>query len=201
MRADATSQNQLTLYSLPCLPCKEGEFLSVESIPEAMAKEWVSIAFIRSLIAQVGLNVQKAGEWDDGWDILIGSNKLVWADVKKIQTWISVQVKAITNYVVCDGHLSYDLDAKTFRRLRKESGMPQYLVVYILPKLRKKWLVIQRDHHDLVGQAFWFDVKAVPATTNRSSRNIKIPLSNRLCAVTLHDWVHNAVRTHFGAEK
>ena len=84
------------------------------AIPENKAKEWVSLAYLEAITAQVGLNV-KSPRWDDGLDLEIGSTKPAVDGFDWRNLFITLQVKSTEYWEVKDGKIAFFLKRSTLR--------------------------------------------------------------------------------------
>jgi len=164
------------------------------AIPESIAKEWISVAYVQAIAAQVGLNISEI-RWDDGVDLKIGSTKPVTPDFDWQNLWICLQLKATSNWDVEDGKIKYFLKQHNYDVLRKKSISRQYLVLYTMPqdRSRARWFCHRDEHSELVGKAYFLDLldaEGVKPRKNgrpRSGRTVTVSTANRLTATTLHN--------------
>ncbi|MFN0134650.1 MAG: DUF4365 domain-containing protein [Phycisphaerae bacterium] len=153
-------------------------------IPESHAKEALSVAYVHAVIAQAGLNV-KHWKWDDGIDLEIGSSKPVAG--KTLPTFgLPVQIKSTQNWRRTDSYVYVKLRAKNYEQLRQHYSLcPQYLVVYLLPRARSRWICYRGECSEFHCGAYYMDLAGQPALgaakdgATRTSITIGIPVSNR----------------------
>lgn len=154
-----------------------------DAIPEAQAKEWVSLAYLQAICAQAGLNMSDCA-WDDGIDLYIGASKA--CNLGNIRNQrIALQLKSTTRWRVQGTAVSYQLDVKAYNDLRAQSTCDQYLVLYTLPQQRAMWIEHASDHTRLSHTAFYLSLTGRPAVAARHRTTVTIPLANQLTAASL----------------
>ena len=116
---------------------------------------------------------------------------------------IQLQLKATTqaSVIVEEGHVRYDLEAKTYNDLvdRRTLGSPLYLCLCILPNDNHDWLSLcERDDTvegrlHLTGKFFWYRPPENGVHTNNvQSIRIAIPLANRMTLAFFDDAFRSA---------
>jgi hypothetical protein len=164
---------------------------ALKAIPEATAKEWVSVAYVEAITAQAGLNV-KTCRWDDGIDIEVGSNKPLFGNHRFPNLYLSLQLKATENWEVDqDGSIKFRLKASNYDLLRQDTYFPRYLVLYTLPHSRAHWIVQRPELVEFRSCAFFAnlvgspELRVAPDGRRRASRSVKVPTANRFTAASL----------------
>jgi len=163
-------------------------------IPPNACKEWISVALVEGFCAQAQLNVTDV-RWDDGIDLQVGSTKPLVRGKDPGPIFISLQLKCTSSPTYSSGTLHFPLKRKTYERLRNPNAVhDQYLVVYVVPKPRKNWILPDKGFSRFHEVAYYLNLRGLPALTKKkSSQTVAIPLANRLTA----DVLYNAVRTEF----
>lgn len=162
----------------------------MKAIPVTSAKEWVSIAYVEAIAAQVGLNIKNV-RWDDGIDIEVGSNKAMFGNARFRNLYLPLQLKATENWEVKDGTIAFRLKASNYVQLRDSSFPPQYLVLYTLPHSRAHWIVHKPAASEFRHRAYFFSLDGQPELRKtatgklRESRVVKVPAKNLLTAISL----------------
>lgn len=183
------------------------ELNRLTGIPEKIGKEWISIAYMQAICAQVGLNI-KNWRFDNGIDLEIGSSRPL--GEKKISNFsICIQLKSTENWKAEEnGHIKYDIPIKTYNQLIGDSVLPQYLVLFTLPPDLNSWVKYQweRENHKHVIEvrhmAYYLSLKGKSAISNTSKIRVEVPLANKLTAEmlaklykdhleTAEDWLFN----------
>ncbi len=162
------------------------------AIPTPIAQEKVSTAYIRAIAAQAGLNI-KTSEWDNGIDLEIGSHPAVIDGFKMQNLWISMQLKATSNWEIRQDRIAFFLQKHNYDMLRQPSITRQYLILYTMPssKCRANWLIHQQDHTQFMGKTYFLDLLDQPEITPnkrgipRTGKTVYIPSQNRLTAGSL----------------
>jgi hypothetical protein len=94
---------------------------------------------------------------------------------------IDFQLKASENFIVENGIIKYDLEAKNYNDLvDTEVGTQRILILFTLPKDRNEWLNINRENTVLKNCAWWCSLIGKPPTNNRSTVRITIPTKQLL---------------------
>jgi hypothetical protein len=169
-------------------------------IPANMSKEWVSIAFVRALCAQAGLNIS-SWEWDDGLDLTVGSAKRGYAGVTIRNVKFHLQVKSTTDWKVVDGKIAFRIKKAKYNQLAEKSVDPQHLVLYTLPPNRAEWIKSLPNNAVLNHCAYFlsFDrLKPLRVVDPEEKATIHLSTTNRLTAGELvrlyreaaSDWVN-----------
>lgn len=149
----------------------------------AKKKEQFNVAYISAMAAQAGLNPSQLQVDDDSIDIqLCGKGFL-----GRIRNpMIQLQLKCTSQDVISGDVIKFPLSRKNYDDLRGQNVIvPRYLVVLLVPEKDDSWI----QHHDasmsLHNTCYWFSLKDLPATTNKKSVTIEIPLSQRLTTASL----------------
>ncbi len=100
--------------------------------------------------------------------------------------FIRLQVKA-TAVWQCDddGVIRFPLEISTYNLLRSPSIHDQYLVLYVLPGSRSRWLIHDKKYTRILDSAYYLNLKDYPAVSNRCTKTVHVPVQNRLTAVKL----------------
>src|SRR5437764_1157825 len=125
-------------------------------IPKNMAQEWVSIAFVRALCAQAGLNIS-SWEWDDGLDLTVGSAKKGYAGIKIRNVKFHLQLKSTADWEAKNGKIAFRLKTLKYNQLADISVDPQHLILYTLPPVRHRWVETKTDNYVLNHCAYFYD--------------------------------------------
>lgn len=169
----------------------------VKPIPKNISKEWVSLAFVRALCAQAGLNITQAWEWDDGLDLTIGCAKAGFAGVRVRNISYHLQVKSTADWRITNGRISYRFkEVEKYNELIQESAAPQHLVVYTLPPVRWQWVQSYGTCAVFNHCAYFLSFAGEKLVKDGSaSKTIQIPTSNRLTAGELIRMYRDAYAT------
>ncbi len=189
-------------------------FVPAAGVTENKAKEFVSVAFLRALAAQAGLNIRPSGEYDDGLDWDVGSIKKPFDNLPcSPNTWVSFQIKATSNWSVVGTAISFWLERDTYNLLRDECTTRTLLLIYCLPPERDRWLTFcSRNGHgsleshycELSHAGFYLDLRGqgeLPLNGDGSPQTgttVHVPLANRLTATTLISLYRSAIEAYAG---
>jgi len=186
------------------------------SIPKTTGEEWMSLAYVRMICAQAGLNISKT-EFDNGIDLQIGSTKPVGGTAPIANVFVALQLKSTINWEISDGVINYPLEAKAYNQLATRSAMDQYLVLCTLPHSRAQWLTQHQGNamtpafpshsnpHSVFANGVYYMSLAdrAPLGDNPGTgkpytrKTVSIPVSQRLTAVGLHKLYKEALeRNH-----
>lgn len=137
---------------------------------DADHKEWFSRAFVMAVAASAGFAVQPIQDDVDGVDVELRDGGIT----------VDVQLKATAVPTIGRGVLKFDLDVKTYDKLRTDRNSPGYLVVAIVPADRQKWIDHGEGLTSLFKFAFWLEITGMTAVTNNATIRLDIPLTNRV---------------------
>lgn len=158
---------------------------ALKGIPEATAKEWVSLAYMQGICAQAGLNIG-CSKWDDGVDMEIGSTKPVHPGIRYRNFKLIVQLKSTQNWRIKNGEVGYFLKGENYRQLRDPSTLPQYLVLYTMPCSRSRWIIREECCSCFLHAAFFLDMEGHPEIRpDATGKTVRVPVANRLTAASL----------------
>lgn len=184
-----------------------------KAIPKTTGEEWMSLAYVRMICAQVGLNIGRT-EFDNGIDLIVGSSKPIGG--KSISNlYVALQLKATINWTVRAGLIKYSLDAKNYVQLNASSVMDQYLVLCTLPHPRAHWLTNHpgdnnsplcpaHEHAFSVfsNGVYYLSLANLPALGDNpktgkpyKNKTVSIPISQRLTAISLYNLYKTALES------
>lgn len=152
-----------------------------------MSQEWVSIAFVRALCAQAGLNIA-AWDWDDGLDLTVGSAKKGYAGVAIRNVKFHLQLKSTSDWTCNNGKIAFRLRKVKYNQLADVSVDPQHLVLYTLPPTRRRWIESRLENAVLNHCAYFFTfsgMKQLPVADPEEKTTIHVATANRLTASEL----------------
>lgn len=158
-------------------------FRSLNSIPTTVAQEWVSLAYTRTVCAQVGLNMSKT-EHDNGIDVQIQSSIPLYNNMPE-DCFLLLQLKSTTRWTVRDGKIHYSLNVKNYNFLRRRSIHDKYLVLYLMPSNRLNWFTPDGTESIMRNCAYYLDLTDYPITRNKTKKTVHVPLENKLTATVL----------------
>lgn len=99
---------------------------------------------------------------------------------------IDVQIKGSAGLARDSAHIKFPLKIKNYNDLRSSNVMvPRMLVVADLAPSDTDWVSTSSDEVIFRRSVYWVDLHSLPATQNKTSVTIDIPLSNVLSAQAL----------------
>lgn len=108
---------------------------------------------------------------------------------------LDVQAKASTGARVKGDYLCYDVSVRDYETLRfAGAAVRRILVVLVLPPLEKDWLLQTTERLVLRDCAYWMSLRDWPATRNRRSIRLFVPLVNVFSVEALRE-IFYRVRT------
>ncbi|MGP1309086.1 MAG: DUF4365 domain-containing protein [Phycisphaerales bacterium] len=175
-------------------------------IPESKAKEFLSLAYFQAIVAQAGLAIKRY-DWDDGFDLDVGRSLSQRESLKYRNLYFSIQLKctAAIQLEPDATDFGFVVNARTYELLRDTRHPPVFLVVYLAPPNRSRWLTHQLDHTRFYNCCYYADLRGLEALRPRKNgaprmhRTVYISLHDRLTAVsllTLHDNAIAALQGH-----
>jgi hypothetical protein len=124
-----------------------------------------------AVAASAGVQVQPLQDDVEGVDVVLRHEGIS----------VDVQLKATSVPKYGQGILKFDLDVKTYDKLRAvPRTAPGYLVVAVLPADRRRWVSHERVHMRMRRLAYWLDMTGMPDVPNSVTVRVEIPLSNRV---------------------
>lgn len=146
-------------------------------------KEQFNVAYMYALGAHAGLNPGNLIVDDDSVDLLF-QGKGYKAKIRNPQ--IQLQLKCTSSANVIDGVLKFALKKKNYDDLRGENVVvPRYLAVLIVPDNTDDWIKQGEEYMSLYKTCYWYSLRQLPESSNRSSVTVAIPLEQRLTTTSL----------------
>lgn len=176
---------------------------SLFGIPPAKAQEFVSVAYVRAIVAQAGLNT-KTYDWDDGLDLDVGSKKPAPDGRRYPNVWVNLQIKSTSRWRYKDDSLEFWLDRDAYDDLRSVlSPTNQYLVLYTMHHARCSWITHGRidpsSPTTFSWQAYYLKLTGLPEIKPfkngrpRAGKTLRIPIANRFTAAAARRMYFDAV--------
>jgi len=91
---------------------------------------------------------------------------------------VQVQVKASERVTVDNDSLVFDLDIKTYDRLRRGRSVPRRLLAVFKVSDPTDRIRLTDEGTLLVGRGAWISLEGYPASNNTDTQRIKLPLVN-----------------------
>ena len=150
--------------------------------------EQFSIAYVKAIAAQAGVNPYKYDVDDDSIDIgfAIKDNK---------RSHIGIQLKCTGKAVDPNKEaFPFDLPIKNYNDLRGETTIPRLLVVVCVPENTDEWTKQTEEELCLRHCGYWCSLEGMPETENKTSVRIQIPRKNIFSV----DFLKNAIQGEAG---
>lgn len=163
-------------------------------------KELLSRAYVQAIAASCGLNLSGKSEFDYGIDGTLTSIKIrkTKKNNRKVETGFKLdfQLKSSVDIEEVDKHtLKYDLEVKNYNDLiDEEVGTPRILILYKLPRDKKKWVEVTENCMELRGPAWWCILKGEPESENKYTKTIYIPKLQLLTSDSLNELMKKVER-------
>ncbi|WP_411079525.1 DUF4365 domain-containing protein [Streptomyces sp. cmx-18-6] len=134
-------------------------------------KEQISRAYVHALASQGGYTV---GEWNvdkDGVDVTLRHRGLM----------VDFQLKCTQSPRVVRGGYSFDLDVKTYDKLRStERSAPGHLVLLVVPPNLELWVTQNSDSVVLACHGYWACLHGRDSVASRATTAISLPEEQQL---------------------
>ena len=160
--------------------------------PETVLKEEFSNAVIELFASVRGYTTSHMRTDYDSIDVTIrcikrfGGKDLIYPDPA-----LDVQLKGTSHPKIAGGYLSYTLPKKNYDDLRKDSTMvPKILIVVIMPENTDDRLTCTQDKITATAKAYYFSLKGMEESKNKTSITIRIPITNILTPDKLDEIMH-----------
>lgn len=136
-------------------------------------KERFSRAWVIAAAAAADFTYQIVADDERGVDMTVHSD----------QHTVDFQLKATSTPKVQEGCLIHDLDVRTYDLLRSEqrSGMGVLALIVVGPDTAT-WQVMNDQGTSLTRTAYYLPLFGLPATSNRATVRLKVPMDNLLTA-------------------
>jgi hypothetical protein len=93
---------------------------------------------------------------------------------------VNVQVKTTISLRRSRGYYSYDLDIPTYDALRMTNASTRRVLAVIGLKRDGERVLLRQEGTLLVGRGAWVSLEGLPASKNRISQVVKLPVTNTL---------------------
>lgn len=165
------------------------------SIPDTKIQERLSIAYINAVSFYAGYGFQETGpSVDFGIDGEITRVSKYKGKYSSNGALLYVQVKATYKARESRDFIHYDLSRDAYEKLKEPTGLPQILVVYVMPKNKKEWLILEPDKLVLSKCAHWISASDIPKMKSRQgSEVVYIPKVNVFDSETIEELVRPVV--------
>lgn len=155
-------------------------------------KSRFQVAFIQALAAQAGIKAEEPRVDDDSIDLTLTGYNTTGIGLRSPS--IQVQLKCTAQEFRHGNVIKYDLSIKNYNDLRgHDVTLPRYLFVLEVPKDPKRWITHTKSDQMLLSHScYWVSIANMPATTNKSSVTIDVPLEQKVTQTSLKHLMHLA---------
>lgn len=144
------------------------------AIPETHIQEKLSLAYVKAIAAQAGVNFVETGGNDYGVDAFI--QKVIQLENGKLVTNgypMQCQIKASSVCIVEEQDVVFDVKADAYNKLiAAEKAV--LLIVFRMPKGKLDWLSSDEDALKISNCCYWYIVDGLE-TKNSEQKRIRIP--------------------------
>ncbi|MDD9995869.1 MAG: DUF4365 domain-containing protein, partial [Dehalococcoidia bacterium] len=91
---------------------------------------------------------------------------------------VDFQLKATTVYDIQGSDIAYDLRVENYNQLIATDGVPNILILFLMPDDPAQWLSHTEDELCLRKCAYWVSLMGLPPSSNTSSQRVRVPLAN-----------------------
>ncbi|NRQ32107.1 DUF4365 domain-containing protein [Nonomuraea sp. NN258] len=146
-------------------------------------KERFSLAYVEALAYAAGYAVTIVHVDHFGVDLELRDRALR----------VDVQMKCTNESEAKSDHIAYPLDTRTYNLLSDPGrNVPAYLFVVEVPSLKTDWVSCSTDGLHLRRCGYYASMSALPPTSNKATRSVKVARANRLTVASLDQLMRQA---------
>lgn len=138
-------------------------------------KQQLSIAYVHAVAARAGYACQVTNVDNDSIDVQIAARGFVHNRAVLRSPRIEVQLKATSQPISNDHHLSFPLPVKNYDDLREPVLVPRLLIILLLPRDDSQWLVQNEDSMITKHCAYWMALLGRPKSGNQKTVTVQVP--------------------------
>lgn len=157
-------------------------------------KQQLSIAYVYAVAARAGYACQVIHVDNDSIDVQLAAKGTVHRQAVLRSPKIDVQLKATSQPVLKERHLTFPLPIKNYNDLREPVLVPRILVVLLLPEDDSLWLVQSEDAMITKHCAYWMALLGRSETKNQSSVTVQLPRDQRFTVFGLRSLMEKVAR-------
>lgn len=139
-------------------------------------QEELSYAYVHAVCYMAGCKCERTRD-DQGIDAKVSYMTKIRGLQDELGMDVHLQLKATYRASVSSKEVIYDLDADAYTKLRRNTYVKRFLVLFVMPPSVPTWITSAESFLVLRHCAYWYDLRGMPETDNSSSRRIKIPRS------------------------
>ena len=153
-------------------------------------KEEFQYAYVAALAAHAGLNRGDFRVDNDSVDVTFQGKGFL-APIRNPQ--IQLQLKCTSQDFIVGDVIKFPLKMKNYEDLRGDDVVvPRYLAVLVVPEQTTHWVLHHDDCVALHNLCFWASLRDAPASSNKETVTIDVPLSQRLTTDALMEMMKAA---------
>ena len=157
-------------------------------------KQQLSIAYVHAVAARAGYACQVINIDNDSIDVQLAARGFVHEKAVLRSPKIDVQLKATSQPVLKESHLSFTLPIKNYNELREPVLVPRILVVLLLPEDDALWLVQSEDAMITKHCAYWMALLGRSETGNQRSVTVQLPREQQFTVPILRSLMERVAR-------
>jgi hypothetical protein len=148
-------------------------------------KQQLSVAYVHAVAARAGYACQATIVDDDSVDVTIAAKGRVHERSVTLLPRLEVQLKASSQNILRDDHITFPLPIKNYEELRCETMVPRLLIVFLLPDDQHDWLELTEEQMITRRCAYWRSLVGMPNTKNKTNVTVHLPRTNCLTVESL----------------
>lgn len=140
-------------------------------------EEYISIAYLRAIAADAGINFSIDPEDGDSVDVHLKKH----IDDLNFDSTIGIQLKATSSsnyYREDENNVYYHLKVKNYNDLRRCSSETKYLALLILPQNEEEWISQNIEELIIRRNMYWISLFGYEEVDNKNTIVITIPKKN-----------------------
>ena len=158
-------------------------------LPQSQRQESLSRAYVRVIAAQAGVIAGDVTQ-DFGIDMYLRAVEEESGIFSDLGPQIDLQLRTSTGAEVRATEVAYDIDIRTYNRLRRtRADRPCLLVLLILPADEVLWVTQSAEELVVRRCAYWASLEGKAPTTNQATIRITIPRANVFSAEAVNLWM------------
>jgi hypothetical protein len=148
-------------------------------------KQQLSVAYVHAVAARAGYACQVINVDNDSVDVQLAARGMVHQHAVLRSPRVDIQLKATSQPVLKESHLTFPLPIKNFNELREPVLVPRILVVFLLPEDDNLWLVQSEDAMITKHCGYWMALLDHSETKNRTSVTVHLPRDQQFTVSSL----------------
>jgi hypothetical protein len=158
-------------------------------LPQSQRQESLSRAYVRVIAAQAGVIVGDVTQ-DFGIDMFLRGVEEEDGTFSDVGPQIDLQLRTATGAEVRDTEVAYDIDIRTYNRLRRTpTQRPCFLVLLVLPGDESQWVTQSVEELVVRRCAYWASLEGMGPTSNQATIRITISRKNVFSVEAIRSWM------------